>query len=169
MGKTPKPLAVLIYPPLDRWEEFIALKAQGHTVHQDGMPDDELLPQYDLILGPTCWLMDDAHRKYFDLAIETATRLNLTGERGVALCFDIHVQNGGVKKASATAYAAEVAKLPLATAEVEKRRILARLVAASSNPKYRADVLARKDGIASGLGKVHGESVDLAAWALAGD
>jgi peptidoglycan hydrolase-like protein with peptidoglycan-binding domain len=108
-----------------------------------------------------------ARRAYYEPAVATAARLGLTSERGIALCFDVHVQNGGVKAASAATYANEVAKLPAGTAEVEKRRLLARLVAASSKPKYRADVLARKECIAVGAGTVHGEAFDVDAWALA--
>lgn len=108
----------------------------------------------------------EARRKYFDPALATASRLGLASDRGIALCFDVHVQNGGVKSASAKAYAAEVAALPAAATEARKRSILAHLVADSSRPKYRADVLSRKSCIATGEGIVHGERFDLDVWAL---
>jgi putative peptidoglycan binding protein len=108
----------------------------------------------------------EARRKYFEGALATAKRLGLASERGVALCFDVHVQNGGVKPATEAAYAAEVAKLGTAAGEEPKRRALARLVAASAKAAFRQDVLDRKDCIASGKGTVHKESFDVDAWAL---
>ena len=68
MGKTPKPLKIMVDPALADWEEIAALKAQGH--HVAFFP----LDQEDLILGPTCWLMDEQHMKYLPLAIAEARR-----------------------------------------------------------------------------------------------
>mgnify|MGYP001591995974 CR=1 FL=1 len=73
VGKTPKPLYILVVG-LDRWEELDALTAQGHIIDHDSMPLTIPLGQHDLTLGPTCWLMDDAHRKYLDLAIASARK-----------------------------------------------------------------------------------------------
>ncbi|HEX4954158.1 MAG TPA: peptidoglycan-binding domain-containing protein [Thermoanaerobaculia bacterium] len=106
-----------------------------------------------------------ARQKYFAGAQATAAELGLETERGIALCFDIHVQNGGVKKKDQQAYADQVAALPANAAEREKRSILAQLVAASS--KFPADVLSRKGTLATGRGEVHGELFDLDSWALA--
>jgi len=39
-----------------------------------------------------------AREDYFLPAIQTAQRLGLQSELGMALCFDIHVQNGGIKQ-----------------------------------------------------------------------
>ncbi len=81
MGRTPKPLKILViglpYNVLKfEWEELNDLVAQGHEVHNaDSYVFDEDRAQhsdYDLVLGPTCWLMDEQHRKYLDLAIKTA-------------------------------------------------------------------------------------------------
>ena len=108
----------------------------------------------------------EARRRYFAPALETACRLGLEGERGVALCFDVQVQNGGVKAKTAKAYETGAVTLPAGSTERDRRQILARLVAASSRPEYRGDVFARKQTIASGEGTVHGERFDLDAWAL---
>ena len=108
-----------------------------------------------------------AREKYFDPAVVTAGRLGLTSDRGIALCFDVHVQNGGVKQASEQVYQQEVAALPAGGTERDRRSILARLVADSSRPQFRADVLSRKSCIAVGTGAVHGEPFDLDSWALA--
>ncbi len=73
MGKSPKPLTFLVDPALYAWEEIKAYEEQGHVVHV--RPDPlQWMAGYDLILGPTCWLMDDAHRQYLKLAIQEARR-----------------------------------------------------------------------------------------------
>jgi hypothetical protein len=76
MGRTPKPLRILHIGL--KWEELTALVTQGHTVDDantivfgDGRAN---FADYDIILGPTCWLMDDAHRKYVKDAIAEARR-----------------------------------------------------------------------------------------------
>jgi hypothetical protein len=67
MGRSPKPLTILIYGSVYDWEEIRALEAQGHTVKWDNS-------EYDVILGSSCWLMDEQHRKYLPLAISEARR-----------------------------------------------------------------------------------------------
>ena len=76
MGKTPKPLWILAVEPLDEWGEIAALEAQGHTVVRAKAEQfcGFTLTEFDLVLGPTCWLMDEQHRKYLDLAIAGARR-----------------------------------------------------------------------------------------------
>ena len=66
MGKTPKPLNILVVN-LPHWEELDALAEQGHNISY-------AQAAWDIILGPTCWRMDEQHRKYLDLAISEARR-----------------------------------------------------------------------------------------------
>ena len=68
MGKTPKPLRIVVIHPISKWEDFAAFKNQGHDV------TEFFMEEVDLILGPTCWRMDEQHRKYLDLAISEARR-----------------------------------------------------------------------------------------------
>jgi len=64
MGRTPKPLNILVIN-LPDWDEFKELSEQGHAIsHQEAA--------WDVVIGPTCWLMDQDHRKYLDLAIKSA-------------------------------------------------------------------------------------------------
>ena len=76
MGKSPKPLKILITDPeLGRWGELTALVKQGHTIDLfpgDTNRDEYDLPVYDLILGPNCWRMDNTLRSFLDLAIKEA-------------------------------------------------------------------------------------------------
>ena len=74
MGKTPKPLRILAVN-LPRWDELTALNAQGHEVYwadENGYMSN--IGAFDLVIGPTCWLMDEAHRKYLPLALAEARR-----------------------------------------------------------------------------------------------
>jgi len=67
MGKTSKPLTIFVLPPLDGWEEFKALAAQGHDIRYTGYPEE-----CDLVLGPNAWCMNESLRRYLPLAIKAA-------------------------------------------------------------------------------------------------
>lgn len=77
MGKSQKPLHILVFPPLDTWEEIRALSYQGHEISYPWWHDEkrESRLDYDLILGPRCWRMDEEHRQYLDLAIQEARKI----------------------------------------------------------------------------------------------
>lgn len=107
-----------------------------------------------------------AREKYFDPALVTAARLGLESERGAALCFDIHIQNGGVKAVDAAEYRRTVNEARRPMSERARCELLARLVADSARKKYRDDVFARKNTIATGKGIVHGQLFDLENWGL---
>jgi len=110
-----------------------------------------------------------ARVKYFDQAVSTASRLGLANERGVALCFDIQVQNGGVKAGDEIAYKEEVSKRNGPATPVARRELLARLVGRSARKKFKRDVLARKSAIATGEGVAHGQLFALDNWGFAAD
>ena len=77
MGRSSKPLSILLHPELESWPEFQDLKAQGHGVvtAQDLHLANVVLGEMDLILGPTCWRMDPQHRKYLPQAIAAARKV----------------------------------------------------------------------------------------------
>jgi len=106
-----------------------------------------------------------ADRDYYQPARHTAQNLNMKTELGLALIFDIHVQNGGIKESAHKAIAREIAEHPV-TSEQELRVIIANAVADNAKPKYREDVRARKLTIATGSGKVHKEMFLLRNWGL---
>lgn len=77
MGTTPKPLTIIVLPPVDTWPEVAELEAQKHTIIRYYPPNDipwDKLADADVILGPQCWRMDEQHRKYLKLAVEEARR-----------------------------------------------------------------------------------------------
>jgi peptidoglycan hydrolase-like protein with peptidoglycan-binding domain len=106
--------------------------------------------------------LDLARRKYFDPASEAARAWGLESELGIALAFDIYVQNGGLKPRAAQAL------LPRRPRESEPafRKRLANAVADNTPARWRESVRTRKLAIARGAGIVHGERFNLRHWGL---
>ena len=104
-----------------------------------------------------------AREHYFDPGIATARNLGFTTELGVALCVDVHVQNGGIKKAARRAIEAGRTSRQK---EPALRTLVANAVADQASAKWRADVRARKLTFATGEGHVHGEHFTLESWGL---
>ena len=108
--------------------------------------------------------IEQAYQKYFVPAAASARALGLTSELGVALAFDVHVQNGRFKPS----VKAKAAQWPANLPEPNRRRDLANWVDdASTNVRFREDVRARKMCIARGSGPVRGLNVNLPSWGLA--
>jgi peptidoglycan hydrolase-like protein with peptidoglycan-binding domain len=107
-----------------------------------------------------------ADRGYFRPALQTARALRLKTELGIALAFDIHVQNGSVKPAARAQIRRQLAQHPVDN-EREVRVIIANAVASQSRPQFREDVRPRKLTIATGAGAVHGGTYVLRNWGLA--
>jgi peptidoglycan hydrolase-like protein with peptidoglycan-binding domain len=106
-----------------------------------------------------------ADRDYFQPALQTAQEFDLKTDQGIALAFDIHVQNGGIKASAREEIAGSLADQPV-TSEQELRVIIAHAVADQARPEYREDVRSRKLTIATGSGKVHGAIYLLRNWGL---
>ncbi len=105
-----------------------------------------------------------ADQDYGQPALETATKFGLQSELGRALAFDIHVQNGGIKASAKKDIEAAVEETPIST-ELQLRVIIANAVADNSK-SYQEDVRSRKLAIATGTGKVHGDTYVLSNWGL---
>jgi len=103
-----------------------------------------------------------AHQRYFVQALVQAQRLKLVTELGVALAFDVCVQNGGFK-AAAFKLAAELGDT---VTEAELRWRLADAVAESSDPKWSENVRARKRTIAAAAGEANRTPYRLSSWGL---
>ena len=73
VGRTPKPLTILVHPGLMEWAEVEALQEQGHRVtRMDGDVGDSW--DYDMILAPNAWRMTEDLRPYLELAIKSARK-----------------------------------------------------------------------------------------------
>ncbi len=98
-------------------------------------------------------------------ALQLCSDYGLKSERGVALMFDIKVQNGSINKLVQAQIQRDFATLPAGLsnedAEVEKMKIIANRRAEASNPLWVEDVRARKLCIAKGGGTIHGITYEL--------
>jgi hypothetical protein len=111
--------------------------------------------------------LDIVSRDYFQPALATANNFQLQTELGIALTFDIHVQNGGVSAAAAQEIQQTMADHP-SDQELDLRVAIANAVADNAkNVKFREDVRQRKLTIATGAGQVHGGTFVLRNWGLA--
>lgn len=106
-----------------------------------------------------------AHEDYYVPACTTASRNGLKTELGLALCFDIHVQNGGIGRNARRLIQERIAQHPPAE-ERDLRVLIANAVADSARATFREDVRQRKLAIATGAGTVHGHNAVLAQWGL---
>lgn len=107
-----------------------------------------------------------AKEKYWKQAVKTAQDLSLTDRQGHALCFDIHVQNGGVSKQEREAIADAIASIGGSVTPRIRRLIIADTVAENSNPKWVEDVRSRKRCLAFGEGTVHKAKYKLEQWGI---
>ena len=101
----------------------------------------------------------------YERAVKLCGTYGLRSQRGIALMFDILVQNGSISeivKSQIFADFAQLAKMPEADAEVARMRIIANRRAAAARPEFVDDVRTRKLAIANGSGTVHGIFYDLA-------
>lgn len=105
---------------------------------------------------------DRSLHKYFEPAVQSARDLGLTTELGLALAFDVHVQNGGFKPSARPA----VERLGAAATQRDRRMALANDVALSAAPRWQADVRTRKEALAEGQGAIHGAPYVVKAWGL---
>jgi len=106
-----------------------------------------------------------ADSAYFQPALKTASDLGLKTELGLALAFDIHVQNGGIKAAARTQIQEQLAKHPIGS-ERDLRVIIANAVADKSAAAFREDVRSRKLTLATGAGVVHKATFVVRNWGL---
>ena len=68
MGRTPKPLTLLVHESLWNTPEIQVLRDKGHHVDTLGAPETAA----DLLLAPNAWKMDTRLIKYLDLAVKAA-------------------------------------------------------------------------------------------------
>ncbi len=98
-----------------------------------------------------------AAKEYLDKAQQLCETLGFESERGLALCFDVAVQNGAPRQDHIQAYRRQARSKE----EWKNLKTFAKVVADLSNPRWREDVLSRKTTIAVGSGTVHGRFYDL--------
>ena len=97
--------------------------------------------------------------------MRTAAKFGLKSERGLALCFDIAVQNGGISQAEERRIRRLFAETP-PSSELDRRVVIADVVAEDSKPRFIEDVRLRKRAIAVGEGTVHGARYATRDWGI---
>ena len=110
--------------------------------------------------------MNHVQSDYMLPAVHTAKSLGFTSELGLALCFDIHVQDGGIDN---TAMQQVQQNSTPGMAEPDLRVVVANAVADRAKPKWSDDVRARKLAIANGQGTVHGHLFVMENCGLSGN
>ena len=106
-----------------------------------------------------------AETRYFVPAMRLRADLALEEELGAALCFDIQVQNGGLR--SQAKRRIETFREEHSEADEQTfRTVIADAVADAALPRFREDVRARKRTMAAGEGTVHQAAYTLANWGL---
>jgi len=103
--------------------------------------------------------------KYWRIAERDASTYALNSERGLALCFDIAVQNGGIEKTEHEDIRWLCSQRP-PQSENDLLTIIADAVAEGSRPQYVEDVRSRKRTLATGSGMVHGVRYDVGCWGI---
>lgn len=107
----------------------------------------------------------DAANDLYKSAVRLCADYKLWSERGVALMFDIKVQNGSINNNVRNLILADFQNLPVGMGEeeneTEKLRIVANRRAEAAKARWVEDVRARKLCIANGSGSVHGIGYDL--------
>jgi Putative peptidoglycan binding domain/Glycosyl hydrolase family 46 len=147
--------------------EFQKSWADAHTVGGRALasPWKEMFAAFGAIPEVQQEQIKRVHSNYLEPAIATCGKLGFSSELGLALCFDIHVQNGGIKPNTMEALLPQVKSVQ----ESKGRELVANAVAGSARPQYQEDVRSRKLTIATGTGSVHGRQFKLESWGLSGE
>lgn len=142
------------------WADSISLGASKATLAEPYKTGFAKLGSAPLVQRLQLERVRDA---YYTPARKTAEKFGLKTEVGTALCFDIHVQNGGVKSAAENVVRS---KMQPGMSETDVRVLIANAVADNALPEWREDVRNRKVTIAKGSGTVHGLVAELRNWGL---
>ncbi len=102
---------------------------------------------------------------FFEIADRDRQRFEVQNELGLALCFEIAVQNGGIDATERARIRNKINQNHPATQQ-DLRIIIANVVAENSNPQFIEDVRRRKLTIATAQGTVHGSKYALKTWGL---
>jgi hypothetical protein len=159
-------LQILNAGPADqiRFADSISLGAQKATLAEPWLSGFRRLGEKPEVQQIQLARADQA---YFQPALTTASRFGLKTELGIALAFDIHVQNGGIRAAAAQQIQDTLAAQP-SDRELDVRVAIANAVADNAtNVQFREDVRQRKLTVATGSGQVHGGTYVLRNWGLA--
>ena len=147
------------------WADSLSLGSQKYRIEQPWEEAFETLGAFPEVQAIQLQRVD----KYWNIATRDAGRFGLETEMGVALCFDIAVQNGGIDSKNEERRISNWFKDNPGAEERDRRILIADVVAENSIPKYIEDVRQRKRTIATGEGEVHKVRYTLQDWGIAED
>jgi hypothetical protein len=159
--ETSKLIDVMRAPPRrqEEWAESVSVGSRLAEPWRSGFDAFGRLPEVQEVQRKR------AREDYFVDACNTARDQVLRSELGLALCFDIQVQNGGIDYDVDAQVRAELNDRRPVT-ERDRRVAIADAVADASSERFREDVRSRKLTIANGSGDAHGAHFVLENWGL---
>lgn len=143
------------------WANSISLGSDKYKVKEPWRSGFETLGSFAEVQA----IQIEHTQHYWDIALRDAQKFNLRTELGLALSFDIAVQNGGIDSHEAAEIQAKINQSSPIT-EQDIRKIIANVVAEHSNPRWVEDVRKRKLAIATAQGTVHGANYEIKPWGL---
>ena len=143
------------------WARSISLGTQRYKIVSDWAAAFEALGDFPEVQA----LQMQRVERYWAIAVRDFEMFELKTERGMALCFDVAVQNGGVDATERDDVAWEEDKKP-GLAERDRLVLIGTVVADHSLAKWREAVRRRKLAIATGEGMVNGSGYALRGWGI---
>jgi hypothetical protein len=143
------------------WARSISLGTERYKIKAEWAVAFEMLGDFPEVQA----LQMARVKKYWTIARHDFKQFDLKTERGLALCFDVAVQNGGVDASEREDIAWALQNKP-GLAERDRLVVIGNVVADHSSAKWREAVYRRKNTIAMGLGTVNGSVYELRSWGL---
>lgn len=143
------------------WANSISIGSDKYKVKEPWRSGFETLGSFAEVQA----IQIDHTQHYWDIALRDAQKFNLRTELGLALSFDIAVQNGGIDSHEAAEIQAKINQSS-PTTEQDIRKIISNVVAEHSNRRWVEDVRKRKLAIATAQGTVHGANYEIKPWGL---
>jgi peptidoglycan hydrolase-like protein with peptidoglycan-binding domain len=163
-GSQTNELLIILDKPLSEqmaWANRISLGRNKEKVKEPWNTAFDKLGNYPEVQA----IQIEHTQEYWDIAFRDVQRFNLRTELGLALCFEIAVQNGGIDRTERDRIQRKITQTQPST-EQDVRIIIANVVAENSKPIYIEDVRSRKLTIATTRGTVHGGKYEIKTWGL---
>lgn len=143
------------------WARSLSLGSERYKIRAEWAAAFEMLGDFPAVQG----IQMARVKKYWAIALHDFKQFGLKTERGLALCFDVAVQNGGVDAGEREDIAWALQNKP-GLAERDRLVVIGDVVADHSSAKWREAVYRRKNTIAMGVGTVNGSVYELRSWGL---
>ena len=145
------------------WADSISLGAQKYQVAEPWKTNFRTLGSEPAVQQIE---IGRARDLYWATALRDSGDLAMSDELDFLLFFDTAVQNGGLGSKGRLQTIKDAFNTQQPNTELARRRIVAQVIADTSNPKYKQDVLSRKLSISVGRGAIHGDTYDFGDWGL---